>query len=133
MGAAPTDAPGTGKARHGLAASFRFAFAGIARTVRFERNMRIHLCVAALAIVLGAVLRIEAWAWCAVVICIAAVLAAECFNTALEAAVDLATEEVQPLARIAKDCAAGAVAVLAVGSVVVALIVFIPPALALLP
>ena len=61
-----------------------------------------------------------------IVVCIGTVFAAECFNTALEAVVDLVTEEYAALAKIAKDCAAGAVYLLAMMAVVVGLIIFLP-------
>ena len=115
-----------------LARAFACARNGVMHAWRTQRNMRIHTAVAVLAIVLGFVLRIDAASWCAVVICIALVFAAECFNTALEAVVDLVTDQYHELARIAKDCAAGAVYVCAFGAVVVGCIVYIPALVALL-
>ncbi len=116
-----------------LGHAFSCARYGIVHAWRTQRNMRIHTVVALLAIVLGILLRIDGPSWCAVVICIASVFAAECFNTALEAAVDLVTDEYHELARIAKDCAAGAVYVCALGAIVVGCIVYIPALVALLP
>ena len=95
-------------------------------TVMRERNMRIHCAAAACAVALGAALSIDVASWCAVVICIGAVMAAECANTAIEAVVDLASPEHHELAGLAKDAAAGAVLVLACASVVVACFVYLP-------
>ena len=106
--------------------SFVYAFAGIASAVRGERNMRIHLLAAVAAVSLGAWLGISACEWAAVVICCALVMSLECLNTAIEAAVDLASPDIHPLAKKAKDCAAGAVLIAAIGSAVVGCIVFAP-------
>ncbi len=88
--------------------------------------MRIHAVVAVLAIILGVVFRIHAYEWLAVLLCIGAVMSLECLNTALEALVDLVSPEYNDTARIAKDCAAAAVLLAAVISVVVACVVYIP-------
>lgn len=117
---------------HSLMDAFRCAWNGFWHTVTHERNMKIHVAVAVLAVIAGVVLRISAGGWCAVLLCIGMVFAAECFNTALEATVDLITDEYREAARVAKDCAAAAVAVLAVMSVIVGLVVYIPAALVLL-
>lgn len=116
--------------------SFRYAFVcawnGITYAFRTQRNMKIHLTTALLALMLGIVLSIDAASWTAVVICIALVFAAECLNTALESVVDLVAPEYHELARRTKDCAAGAVLILACCSLVVAGIVFVPRLLSLL-
>ena len=115
-----------------LTKAFACARNGIMHAWRTQRNMRIHTVVAILAVILGFILCIDAASWCAVVICIALVFALECFNTAVEAVVDLVTSEYHDLARIAKDCAAGAVYVCAFGAVVVGCIVYIPALVELL-
>lgn len=97
-----------------------------------ERNMRIHLAFAIAAILLGLVLRVDQAAWLAIVICIALVFALEVLNTALESVVDLVSPDYHELAKHAKDCAAGAVLIAAVGSLVVACIVYIPAFLRLI-
>lgn len=118
--------------RFPLPQAFACARNGVVHAWRTQRNMRIHTVVALLAVVLGLLLRIDAASWCAVVVCIAVVFAAECFNTAIEAVVDLTTDDYHDLARVAKDCAAGAVYVCAIGAVIVGCIVFLPPLMALL-
>ena len=110
----------------GLFRSFGHAFAGIGRTIARERNMRIHVVVAVLAVVACALLRCTPVEWAIVIVLIALVFAAELFNTAIEAAVDLETRgRRHPLAKKAKDAAAGAVLVLAICAVVAGLVVYI--------
>lgn len=118
--------------RFTLGQAFRCAAAGIAHAFRTQRNMKIHLAFAVAALLACALLAVEPWGWCAVIGCIAAVMAAECLNTAIEAVVDLVTDDYHELARIAKDCAAGAVYLCAIGSVAIGLVVFVPALAALL-
>ncbi|MCD8316264.1 MAG: diacylglycerol kinase family protein [Eggerthellaceae bacterium] len=113
-------------ATYPLAKAFSCAWCGITHSFRTQRNMKIHLCVAVVAIVLGFVLRIDLPSWMAVIICIGFVMGLECVNTALEAVVDLVTSEYSELARIAKDCAAGAVFIEAITSIVIAFLVYVP-------
>lgn len=118
-------------ARFTLDHAFRCARCGVAHAFRTQRNMRIHAAVAVAALALAAFLQVSAASWCAVILCTTLVLAAECANTALEAVVDLVTDDYHDLARVAKDCAAGAVYLCAWGSVAVGLVVFVPPLAAL--
>jgi diacylglycerol kinase (ATP) len=104
--------------------SFHYAFAGILYTVRTQPNMRVHLFIAALVLVATLVLRLDRIYVAAVVIMIVIVLALELLNTAIEALVDLLTVAHHPLAKTAKDAAAGAVFVSAVGAVIVGYLVF---------
>lgn len=115
-----------------LIAAFGFAFEGIRYLLATQRNAQIHCLIGACAVALGAVLRIQRWEWLALVLTIVLVLAAEGVNTAVEAAVDLASSARHPLAKIAKDVAAGTVLLCAIGSVVVGCIIFIPHLLPLL-
>lgn len=115
-----------------IAHAFKCAWDGIAYAVRSQRNMKIHLVIAVVAVALGLALGIDGPSWAAVLLCVAAVFAAECVNTAVESVVDLVSPEYHELARRAKDCAAGAVLIFALVAVVVACVVFLPPAWALL-
>lgn len=126
------DADKDARARFSLGRAFSCAWGGIVYTTRTQRNMKIHFAVTAAAVVLGVVLGIDAPSWAAIAICIAVVLAAECLNTALESVVDLVSPDYAELAKHAKDCAAGAVLLCAVGAVAVAVAVFVPRLLALL-
>ena len=120
-------------AKAGMIKSFLYAIAGVFVAVKSERNMRWHLLSVVAAVALGLWLGLTACEWAAVVTCCSLVLSVECLNTAVEAAVDLASPEMHPLAKKAKDCAAGAVLLAAIGSAVVGCIVFVPKLLSLLP
>src|SRR4051812_24293283 len=102
--------------RHGLLKSFYFAFAGVAHLLKTQRNARIHMIIAAAACGLAAWLRISRAEWSVLILTIAFVLILEGLNTTVEAAVDLASPEIHPLAKIAKDVAAGMVLVAAIAS-----------------
>jgi diacylglycerol kinase (ATP) len=109
-----------------LVRAFRYAFSGLAYLLRTQRNAQIHCLIGLCALALGAFLDLARWEWVALVLTIALVLAAEGINTAIEAAVDVATEEYHPQARVAKDVAAGAVVICAIAAVIVGCIVFLP-------
>ncbi len=104
--------------------SFGYAWKGICRTVREERNFRIHLV--AVCLVLGVAFLYEVTAGQAVILVIlfALVLSFELLNTAVENAVDLMTDQRHPLAEKAKDAAAGAVLVSALAAAVSAVLIF---------
>lgn len=106
--------------------SFRFALAGIKAAFWTEINMRIHLAAALVVILVAFVLKVTATEWCLLVFCIGIVWAAEIFNTALEALVNLVSPVQHPLAGKVKDLAAGAVLITAIMAVVVGLIIFVP-------
>ncbi len=107
-------------------ASFGHAIRGLTTVVTSQHNAQIQLTVAVLVAVAGVVLEISSIEWCLVVISIACVLAAEAFNTALEFLTDVASPEIHPLAGRAKDAAAGAVLITAIGATIVGGIVFVP-------
>lgn len=113
------------------AASFGHALRGLQVLLR-QPNARIHAVAAALALGLGAGLRISTLEWLAVVLAVVLVVGAEALNTALELAVDLASPEWHALARDAKDTAAAGVLVCSVGAAVVGAVVFGPRLLGLL-
>jgi len=107
-----------------LWAAFDYAFSGILYATRTQRNMRIHLVAASLAIVATLYLRLDRAYVALIVLCIALVIALELVNTAIEAVVDLMTVAHHPLAKIAKDAAAGAVLVVSMASVIVGYLAF---------
>ena len=112
--------------------SFGYAFQGIFTCVRKERNMKIHCVAAVLVVIAGVILKISAIEWCICMVLFGLVMALEHVNTAVEAVVDLVTEERKPLAKIAKDTAAGAVLFTAIMAVIIGCIIFIPHFIALL-
>jgi diacylglycerol kinase (ATP) len=104
--------------------SFHYAFSGILYAVRTQPNMRVHLLIAALVLLATLLLRLERIYVAAIVITIVIVLALELMNTAIEAVVDLLTVAHHPLAKTAKDAAAGAVLIATIGAVIVGYLVF---------
>ncbi|MCZ0940076.1 MAG: diacylglycerol kinase family protein [Caldilineaceae bacterium] len=106
--------------------SLAFALAGLRHALRSQRNLRIHIAIAAAVVIAGIVLRISRTEWAVVVTLIALVIGLELLNTAIEALVDLASPEPHSLAKVAKDTAAGAILVAALGSVAAGLVIFLP-------
>ena len=120
------------KRKNPITDSFGYAFEGIRTGIRNERNMKIH-CVAIILVTLaGTLFQITATQWCICLLLFALVASLELVNTAIEAVVDLVTEEKKPLAKIAKDTAAGAVLFAAIISVIIGCIIFLPYVLELL-
>lgn len=109
-----------------LIASFGYAFAGVWYFLRTQRNAQIHCLIGACAVALGVFLGLARWEWLALVMTITLVLVVEGINTAIEAAVDVATSSYHPLARVAKDVGAGSVLLCAIMSIIVGCIIFIP-------
>jgi diacylglycerol kinase (ATP) len=103
--------------------SFDHAFQGLVYSVRHQRNMRIHFAVAVVVLVASVFLDVSRLELVVVCVTIAFVLMAELINTAVEAVVDIVTDEFDPRAKAAKDVAAGAVLVAAINSLVVAYLV----------
>src|SRR3990172_8466079 len=110
--------------RHSLWQSFRFAGRGLQDAVWSQRNMRVHVALAALVTVMAVWLDLPAAEAVALVIAMAVVLAAELFNSALEILVDLVVgEQYHVLAGRAKDIGAAAVLVTAAGAAIAGLVV----------
>ncbi|HIK55081.1 MAG TPA: diacylglycerol kinase family protein [Synechococcales cyanobacterium M55_K2018_004] len=104
-----------------LFVSFRYAWAGLIYTFRTQRNFRIHVVVGTLAIALALFLNLTRVEIAIISLTSGFVLAMELLNTALESVVDLTVKQTyHELAKVAKDCAAGAVLVAAIASVLVA-------------
>lgn len=118
---------GRPKGVHGLAKSFQYAFEGIACLFRTQRNARIELATAILVCAVAGWLRVSRVEWCVLTLTIACVLILEGLNTAIEAAVDLSSPELHPLAKRAKDLAAAMVLIASIASVIVGLLILGPP------
>ncbi len=119
------------KRKNNLVKSFGYAASGVVQAGS-ERNFKVDVVAAVVVFAACALLQVPAWGWAVVAMCVGVQLAMETVNTAIEAIVDLASPEIHPLAKRAKDCAAGAALITACASVVVGLIVFVPALLALL-
>lgn len=119
------------KRKNNLVKSFGYAASGVVQAGS-ERNFKVDVVSAVVVFAACALLQVPAWGWAVVAMCVGVQLAMETVNTAIEAIVDLASPDIHPLAKRAKDCAAGAALITACASVVVGLIVFVPALLALL-
>jgi diacylglycerol kinase (ATP) len=104
--------------------SFNFAFEGVIHVLRTQRNMRIHFLIAAGVLVAALAFDVTKLELIALLIAICFVLVAEMINTAVEAAVDVASTTFDPMAKLAKDIAAGAVLISAVNAIAVGYLVF---------
>ena len=113
-------------------ASFVYAFRGLWYALRTRRNAKVHVTIAIIAIVMGIALHISALEFALVFVAITAVFIAELFNTVFELCIDLASPEYNPIAKVAKDMAAGGVLLSAMLSITIGLFVFGPHVWALL-
>jgi diacylglycerol kinase (ATP) len=104
--------------------SFNFAFEGIIHVLRTQRNLRIHFAVAVGVLILALIVNVTKMELISLLISVTFVLIAEMLNTAVEAAIDIATTSFDPMAKLAKDIAAGAVLIAAINAIAVGYIVF---------
>lgn len=121
-----------GEGRFPLLCAFRCAARGVGYAFASQRNLKIQLACALVAVAAGFAFGISRAEWLAVVLAIMVVATAEVVNTAVESVTDLASPQWHELARAAKDAGAGAVLLASAGSVVAGLIVFLPHLAALL-
>lgn len=111
--------------------SIRVAFIGLYTFFRIDRNGRIELAMAALAIVASILFKISATEWLFVLLSIGMVLVTEIINSNLEKLCNLITMEYHPMVKVIKDTSAAAVLITAIVSVVVGCIIFLPKIFAL--
>ena len=116
-----------GERRGSLARSFHYAFAGLAYLFRTQRNARIHAAAGAAACGFALYLDIPRADWAVLIFTIALVLILEGLNTSIELAIDLASPDIHPFAKAAKDLAAGMVLIAAVASLAVGGLILGPP------
>lgn len=107
--------------------SVGIALSGIRFAIRTQRHMQIHCAAAVIVIGLGLLLSLSAMEWALILFAIALVISLELVNTAIEQAVDLASPELHPIAKAAKDTAAGAVLAGTFGAIAIGIIVIGPP------
>ncbi|QDZ40628.1 diacylglycerol kinase family protein [Euhalothece natronophila Z-M001] len=116
-----------------LISSFRYAFKGVHYAFTTQRNFRIHTLIGTIALTLGIFLQVSAVKMAVIGVTVAFVLVLELINTALESVVDLTVKQTyHDLAKIAKDCAAGAVLIGALAALFVAGVILLPPLLTLI-
>ncbi|NCO76120.1 MAG: diacylglycerol kinase family protein [Cyanobacteria bacterium] len=116
-----------------LFASFKYAWGGIVYAFATQRNFRIHTVMASVAITLGFYLHATTVEMAIISLTCATVMVLELLNTAIESVVDLTVKQTyHELAKIAKDCAAGAVLVSAIAAILVAGFILLPHAIDLI-
>ena len=116
-----------------LFTSFKYALAGISYAFQTQRNFRVHTGVGIIAMLLCWALKVSTTEIAVICLTIGAVLVMEILNTALESLVDLTVGQTyHELAKVAKDCAAGAVLMAAIVAVLIAALIFVPPCWAIL-
>ena len=104
--------------------SFNYAFEGIIHVLRTQRNMRIHFLVAVVVLVAALATNVSRLELIALLLAIAFVLIAEMINTAIEGAIDVATTSFDPMAKLAKDIAAGSVLIATINALAIGYLVF---------
>jgi len=107
-----------------LLESFNFAFEGVIHVLRTQRNLRIHFAIAAAVLIAAVAVGVGRLELMVLLIAISFVLIAEMINSALEAGIDVATTSFDPLAKLAKDVAAGAVLIATVNAVAIGYLIF---------
>lgn len=111
---------------NGRIRSMRHAAVGIGEMLVTQHNAWIHATATAVVVCLGLLAGVSSIQWCVLVLAMAAVWVAEALNTAFELLCDVASPDFHPVVKKAKDVAAGAVLLSALGSIVIGLIIFVP-------
>lgn len=109
-----------------LGKSFIYSMEGLKYAFCYEQNIVIHILATVFVSLIGIYFQLNQIEWLCILFAIGLVISAELLNTAIEATVDLTTTNIDPLAKLAKDTASAAVLVLALTSLLVGLIIFIP-------
>ncbi len=111
--------------------SFSYPIKGLKYAYRNEQNLAVDLGIAAIVTIFGIIFKISLVEWAILFLTMGLVIACELINTAIEATVDLVTEDYHPLAKVAKDTSAAAVFVSAIVAAIVGMIIFLPKIIAL--
>lgn len=106
--------------------SFKNSYDGLAYAYRYEQSMTIHFISCVIVVLLGIFLKIHMYEWIICIFALTLIAGIELINTAIEATVDLVTEEIHPLAKIAKDTASASVGLFSVMAFVTFCIIFLP-------
>src|SRR5690242_6576151 len=112
------------KPRPSVIESFNFAIEGVIHVLRTQRNMRIHFVIAVAVILTAVAVGVSKLELIALLLSISFVLIAEMINTAIEGAIDVATTSFDPMAKLAKDIAAGAVLIATIDALAIGYLVF---------
>ncbi len=112
--------------------SFTYPIKGLRYAYRNEQNLVVDVGMAILVVIAGFIFKVSVTEWALLALTIGLVISCELINTAIEAVVDLVTEEYHPLAKVAKDTSAAAVFIFAIVAVIVGIIIFGPKLYAIL-
>jgi diacylglycerol kinase (ATP) len=104
--------------------SFNYAIEGVVHVLRTQRNMRIHFALAVAVLAIAVAVGVSKFELIALLLAIAFVLVAEMINTAVEGVIDVSTTAFDPMAKLAKDIAAGAVLIASINAVAIGYLVF---------
>ena len=104
--------------------SFKCAIIGILHCIKNERHMRIHTCIAIYVLLFSSFFDLSIEKYCILLLTISSVFAAEMVNTVAEELTDLSAEDYNPMAKVAKDIAAGAVLICAVFAIFIGVLLF---------
>ncbi len=111
--------------------SFSYPVKGLKYAYRNEQNLAVDVGIALIVVIFGFIFKVNKYEWAILALTIGLVISCELINTAIEATVDLVTEEYHPLAKVAKDTSAAAVFIFAIVAIIVGLIIFLPKVIAL--
>lgn len=106
--------------------SFKYAFDGLKYAFLYEQNLTVHILATIIVIIMGFIFKISVQEWLVLFLIIGLVIATELINTSIEATIDLITDEINPLAKVAKDTAASAVLVFGLTALIVGALIFLP-------
>lgn len=115
--------------KYSLSQSISLAFSGFLRTLKSERNIKIHLSVAPLVLLLGVLVNLSRIEWLIIILLVFVIFAAETFNSAIEEICNLLRKKLSldyEETKLIRDVSAGAVLLLAIASVIIGLIIFTP-------
>ena len=115
-----------------LVNSFKYAFEGLKYAFLYEQNLTVHILATIVVIILGFIFNISIIEWLVLFLIIGLVIATELINTSIEATIDLITDEINPLAKVAKDTAAAAVLIFGITALIVGTIIFLPKIIVLI-
>jgi len=106
--------------------SFKYPIKGLKYAYKNEQNLVVDVGISLIVLIAGFIFKLSNVEWLIVILTIGAVISLELMNTAVEAVVDLVTEEYHPLAKVAKDTSAASVFIIAIISAVIGIIIFLP-------
>ena len=112
--------------------SFKYAIEGLKYAFIYEQNLTVHIIATILVVIFGFIFKISSVEWLVLFLIIGLVIATELINTSIEATIDLVTDEINPIAKVAKDTAAAAVLVFGLTSLFIGAVIFVPKIIALL-